>query len=107
MCEWAGQSGEKYRYEIHTTQAVFRPLPGLYIYAKRLADGDWIPVYISQTRDLHQRLEGEVRLADALAAGATHIHAHYSNAGQGARCQEERDLIGRWRPVCNDEAPRS
>jgi len=99
---WAGQSGKKYQYEIYPLDAAFRPLPGVYIYAKQLADGDWIPIYIAQTRDLHQRLEGHVRLEDAMANSATHLHAHYCEAGQGARCTEEQDLIHRWQPVCND-----
>ena len=54
---WPGQSGKVYHYEIYPFDAAFRPLPGLYIYAKQLPDGDWSPIYISQTRDLHQRLE--------------------------------------------------
>jgi hypothetical protein len=99
---WAGQSGKEYQYEIYPLDAAFTPLPGSYIYAKQLADGDWIPIYIAQTRDLHQRLEGHVRLEDAVANGATHLHAHYCNAGQGARCTEEQDLIHRWQPVCNE-----
>ena len=82
--------------------ATFRPLPGLYIYAAQTEDGSWSPIYIAQTRDLHQRLEGHVRMEDAVANGATHLHAHYATAGQAARCTEEHDLILRWRPVCND-----
>ncbi len=100
--DWPGESGKEYRYNIYPLDAEFRPLPGLYIYAKLLADGDWVPIYISQTRDLHQRLEGHVRLSDARANGATHLHAHYSDVGQGTRCAEESDLIHRWQPVCND-----
>ena len=100
--DWPGQSGAKYRYDIYPLDAAFKPLPGVYIYAKLLPDGDWIPVYISQTRDLHQRLEGHVRLSDAVANGATHLHAHYATDGQGARHTEENDLIHRWQPVCND-----
>jgi hypothetical protein len=82
--------------------AEFRPLPGNYIYARQGEDDSWIPVYIAQTRDLHQRLEGSVRLDDAIANGATHLHTHYCSAGQAARCTEERDLIKRWQPVCNE-----
>jgi len=41
-------------------------------------------------------------VGDAMANGATHVHVHYSTAGQGARCTEEHDLVLRWRPVCND-----
>ena len=99
---WPGQSGKEYHYEIYPFDTAFRPLPGIYIYAKQLADGDWSPIYIAQTRDLHQRLEGHVNVGDAIANGATHLHAHYSTAGQSARCTEEHDLIQRWRPVCND-----
>jgi hypothetical protein len=99
---WPGQSGKGYQFEIHPFDATFRMLPGVYIYAKQLADGDWAPIYISQTRDLHQRLEGHVKLQDAITNGATHLHAHYCTAGQGPRCTEEKDLITRWQPVCND-----
>jgi hypothetical protein len=99
---WPGQSGKEYQYEIHSLDTAFRSLPGNYIYAKQSEDGSWIPIYIAQTRDLHQRLEGHVSLADARANGATHVHVHYDTAGHAARCTEERDLILRWQPVCND-----
>jgi len=99
---WPGQSGREYAYEIHSFDTVLRPLPGNYIYAVQAEDGSWIPIYIAQTRDLHQRLEGHVHLEDAVAKGATHLHTHYCTAGQSARCTEEHDLIERWHPICND-----
>jgi len=99
---WPGQSGKEYHYDIYSFDTSFRPLPGNYIYAKELPDGDWSPIYIAQTRDLHQRLEGHVKLQDAIDNGATHLHAHYDTAGQAARCSEEHDLIQRWHPLCND-----
>ena len=105
-CNWTGQSSRVYHYDIYSFDAVFRPLAGNYIYARQREDGSWEPIYISQTRDLHQRLEGHVRLEDAIANGATHLHAHYGTSGQAARCSEEHDLVQRWRPVCN-EAPES
>jgi len=99
---WPGRSGAKYLFQVHPLGTTFRPVPGIYIYAKRLTDGDWEPIYISQTRDLHQRLEGHVTAADAVENGATHLHAHYCTAGQSARFTEEHDLIQRWQPRCND-----
>lgn len=99
---WPGHSGTEYQFHVHSLNTVFKPLPGVYIYAKQLPDGDWVPIYISQTRDLHQRLEGHVRLHHGIENGATHLHAHYCSAGQAARCTEEHDLIARWQPVCND-----
>ena len=102
LIRWPGQSGNAYHYEIHPIDTAFGALPGNFIYAKQSEDGSWIPIYIAQTRDLHQRLEGHVSLDDAIANGATHIHVHYCTTGQAARCTEERDLILCWQPVCND-----
>jgi hypothetical protein len=102
LLNWPGQSGKEYSYEVYPLDTPFRALPGNYIYAGQSEDGSWVPIYIAQTRDLHQRLEGHVRMDDAIANGATHLHAHYCSAGQAARCTEEHDLILRWRPVCND-----
>ena len=99
---WPGQSGKEYQYEVYPIDTAFKALPGNFIYGKQAEDGSWIPIYITQTRDMHQRLEGHVSLDDAVANGATHIHVHYCTTGQAARCTEERDLIQRWQPVCND-----
>ena len=99
---WTGQSGKVYQYEVFPFDASFRPLPGNYIYAMQTEDGGWVPIYVAQTRDLHQRLEGHVRPEDAIAHGATHLHAHYCSEGQASRCSEERDLLLRWQPICNE-----
>ncbi len=102
MSSWLGQSGKEYQYEIFPLDSVFQSLPGNFIYAGQAEDGSWIPLYIAQTRNLNQRLEGHVSLADAVQNGATRIHAHYDTAGQAARCSEERDLMLRWQPMLND-----
>lgn len=102
LIAWPGHSGKQYHYTIYSLDTAFRPLPGNYIYARQEEDGRWIPIYIAQTRDLHQRLEGHVRLSDAVLQGATAVHAHYDTTSQAARCDEERDLVLLWRPVCND-----
>lgn len=98
---WPGQSGQEYPYQIYSIDTTFRPLPGNYIYARQDENGNWIPVYVAQTRDMHQRLEGHEKLQEAREAGATHIHVHFSQTGQAARCSEEHDLIERWAPQCN------
>ncbi len=102
LINWSGQSGKEYQFQIYPLDAAFQSLPGVYIYAGQTEDGRWVPVDSAQTRDLHQRLEGHVHVDDAVQNGATHIHAHYCSAGQAARCTEERDLLLRWQPVCND-----
>jgi hypothetical protein len=98
---WSGQSGKGYQYQIHPIDAAFRALPGNYIYAKQSDDGQWMPLYIAQTRDMHQRLEGHEKLQEATENGATHIQVNFSAGSQAARCSEEQDLILRWKPLCN------
>ncbi len=99
---WAGMSGAEYQYMAYPLGAALPPVPGNYIYAKQSEDGQWIPLYIAQTRDMHQRLEGHEKLQDATENGATHIHVHFSSGGQAGRCTEERDLILQWKPMFND-----
>lgn len=99
---WTGQSGNQYEFMQYALDTEFPPLPGTYIYAKQGEDGRWVPLYIAQTRDMHQRLEGHEKLQAATEHGATHILVHFSSAGQAARCSEEHDLVMHWRPVCND-----
>jgi hypothetical protein len=100
---WAGESGSEYPYTVYPLAAELPRLPGNYIYARQSEGGEWVPLYIAQTRDLHQRLEGHEKLQEASENGATHVHVHLSTAGQAARCTEERDLVLRWRPMCNEK----
>jgi hypothetical protein len=102
LVNWAGQSGKEYPYTIYALDTQFQMTPGNFIYARQAEEGSWVPIYITQTRNLGQRLEGHVTVQDAIQNGATHIHAHYDTAGQAARCGEERDLLWRWKPVCNE-----
>ena len=102
LVSWPGQSGNQYQYTVYPIETTFPPAPGNYIYAKQSEDGSWVPLYIAQTRDMHQRLEGHEKLQDATENGATHIHVNFSSGGQAGRCTEERDLILRWRPMLNE-----
>ena len=99
---WTGQSGKEYQYQIHPLGMVFKPEPANYILCSEAEGGGWVPLYIAQTRDVHQRLEGSENQEHAMQQGATHIHVHLASGSQAARCTEERDLILRWRPVCNE-----
>ena len=99
---WVGQSGREYPYSVYPIDTPFKPGPANYILAAESQDGDWIPLFIAQTRDLHQRLEGSEQQGHARQQGATHIHVHIGSGNQAARCTEDHDLILRWRPACND-----
>jgi hypothetical protein len=99
--KWPGESGKEYRYDIYPLGVTFKAVPGNYIYAKETDGGCWVPVFIGQTRDLNQRLEGHEQQEHAIQNGATHIHVHVATVTQAARCEEEHDLVIRWQPFCN------
>ena len=104
LVNWPGQSGKEYPYQVYPLESSFQSIPGNYIYAKQSEDGFWVPLYIAQTRNLSQRLEDSEKQGRAMQSGTTHILVHISNESQAARCSEERDLILRWQPPCNDPA---
>ena len=98
---WPGASGESYTYHISKRGASFKAAPGNYIFAKETSPGRWTPIYIGQTENLHDRLDGHNEEPCADRNGATHIHTHLNTAGKQARLAEETDLIQRWEPPCN------
>ncbi len=101
---WEGASGAKYGYWIRSFYTDWKELPGNYIYAKETApdSGKWIAVYVGQTMNLRNRLAGHEKEAEAIRNGATHIHAHTSSSNESERVAEERDLIMKLNPPCNE-----
>src|SRR6266581_1210234 len=101
--QWPGKSGTQYKYWIYPIGSSFKEEAGNYIFAKETKPGSFSPAYIGQTKNLNQRLENHEKENCALRNGATHIHVHLTPAGEKARLAEERDLILRWQPVCNEQ----
>jgi hypothetical protein len=100
---WPGKSGKNYLYYVYPIGTIFREDGGNYLFAKGNSQGYWEPVYIGQTNNLNRRLENHEKEGCATRNGATHIHAHTNPYGEDARLAEERDLILRWQPVCNEQ----
>ena len=99
---WPGKSGKEYKYWIYPIGASFKDAPGNYIFAKESKPGHWLPVYIGQTNSLSTRLANHEKESCAKRNGATHIHAHL-NEREADRLAEEKDLILRWKPPCNEQ----
>jgi len=102
---WTGNSGQKYLYYIYPIDASFKKEAGNYIFAKESKPNYWISVYIGQTKNLDQRIENHEKEECAKRNGATHIHAHL-NKNESSRLSEEKDLILKWQPVCNEQLIR-
>ncbi len=98
---WIGESGRKYGYWIHHMEARFRKVAGNIIFAKQTEAGEWVPVYIGQTRNFDEGLADHDKEVCAQKNGASHVHAHHSSPSEDVREAEKDDLVSKWKPVCN------
>jgi hypothetical protein len=77
--------------------------PGIFVYAKRLADGQWQALYIGESANLQNRLSFNEIAADALLSGATDIHVLLTDGDAKLR----RDLCEKFiftnRPTLNEQ----
>ena len=100
----SGASGTSYAYWLVDRPRIAATLLALgsnYVFLKKLANGNWLPVYIGQAANLRDRLPTHDRFDEAVRAGATVVVAHTTLGGESARLAEERDLIAKWNPVLN------
>lgn len=61
------------------------------------------PKYNGQTKNLDECLGDHEKELCAKRHSATHIHAHLTSGGESIRKAEEKDLILRWQPPCNEQ----
>jgi hypothetical protein len=100
----AGVSGASYGYWIVDQPRVpsgLLAVGGNYAFLKKLANGNWLPIYVGQAANLQDRLPNHERFEDAVRAGATLVVAHSTPNGEPARLAEEKDLVAKWNPVLN------
>jgi hypothetical protein len=100
---WKGKSGTTHRFWIYARGTKFNePCPGIYIYARETFPHKWVPIYIGQTKNVNVRLANHEQRECVDQNGATHIHVSII-PDEKSRFTFEKDLIERWKPVCNTQ----
>ena len=100
---WTGVDGTNYAYKVFSPDVGWNDVPGNYIFAKRVG-GQWRPLYIGETKSLKIRFKnGHEKWQAAKRRGASHVHAHTSNAAKSVRTREEENLIDNYTPPLNDQ----
>ncbi len=100
---WKGASGKEYKYWIYDIgYDGFDAVPANYIFTKETTPNTHRAIYIGETKDISERFDDHHKMPCITRNGATHIHAHKSSSSKEIRCEEEKDLIDNWNPVCND-----
>lgn len=91
-CDWIGKSGTTYRHWIYALPASFNDDEvGNYVYAKKNAEGKWVPIYIGEG-ELNNRANNHHQERCIKSKGATHFHCHL-NTSKSDRLAEEDDLL--------------
>jgi hypothetical protein len=91
--EWIGVSGQRYVYSVLSLPADFKSNElGNYIFAKKGASDNWVPIYMGQGKLKAQISDKHPQVKCMRQKGATHVHVHI-NSAEWARRLEEHDLL--------------
>lgn len=91
---WTGHSGTGYYYEIYPIGTPMAELPGNYALCRQ-AEGRWEALYFGEAESLASECAAGNKAWDqAIADGATHLHAKVTHGGRDARAAERSDLAG-------------
>ncbi len=95
-----GKSETSYEFNVYTYGTAFRALGAVYAITRRVNKETHTVIYIGQTGDLSERLDGHEKepCFELFLANRTCIHA---DDDEDSRLQKETDLIGNYSPPCN------
>lgn len=100
---WYGASLKPYTYTVYPIHGTtWYDVPGNYIFAK-MVNGGWYAIYVGETGSMRDRHANHDKSDCCMRNGATHIHAHVSNASDVIRRAEESDILATMNPwpPCN------
>jgi hypothetical protein len=104
---WTGASGTRYEFQLDGIGTIYRPIPGVYIFSKPLANSNHSAVYVGETDSFYRRLSDELRLHHAIDSirlhRATHICTLNVAGDRANRLYIETDLRNALKPPCNQQ----
>ena len=103
-CTWPIGNGQGLSFKVHTQEANWKQVPGLYIFA-RSAHGAWDPLYVGQTEDFCTRIPDHERWDEAARLGAVYVHAVVIRDAE-TRNRLEEALIRYLNPPLNTQLRR-
>lgn len=100
--DFAGESGNLYRYQLHTDDRPTSPAGGNYLYVREDASGALTVVYAGETESLYRGWDqGWAEARKTHKANAVYVRL---NVTGHVRRAEQADIIGRHKPVMNKVA---
>lgn len=97
---WKSVDGSAYEFAPHPYASNWTDAGGVYLFAARLANGDWNPLFIGQAESLERSIPGHEKWPWAALLGATHVLA-CAVAAPAKRAAIENEMIARLKPPLN------
>lgn len=106
IVNWPTASGQRLSFQLDPIGASYLQRPGVYIFTRQAANGNWDALYVGETDDFNRRLTRELvfhhRWPCIQKAGATHICTlHVPGKDVTAREAVETDIRQATNPQCN------
>ena len=98
---WKGADGVLYEFSEHPHSSDWSDVGGVFIFAARLTDGNWNPLYIASTENLSRRIPVDEKWPWAVHLGATGVLACAVPEGI-KRVKLVAEMIARLKPPLND-----
>jgi len=99
--KWKSASGTEYPYTFYPINTEFSKGSGNYVFAKKLANGNWTRIYAGETGDFSERFDSHHAMPCIKREGATHITIHATSKNAAERRAEEKDIRDFLNPPCN------
>jgi len=98
---WKGVDGSLYDFDEHPLENDWADIGGVFIFAARLPNGDWNPLFVGHADSLMQRIPGHEKWPWAVRLGATGVLACAVSA-QVKRRKTVAEMIARLKPPLNE-----
>ncbi|MDR3386415.1 MAG: hypothetical protein P4L92_05130 [Rudaea sp.] len=97
---WKSVDGSIYEFSPYPYDSDWTDVGGVYIFAARMATGDWNPLFISHADSFELCIPGHEKWPWAVILGATHVLA-CAVAAEPKQTSVETEMIARLKPPLN------
>jgi hypothetical protein len=97
---WKSIDGSSYEFNPHPYNSEWTDVGGMFIFAARMTNGDWNPLFIGYADSFEHCIPGHEKWPWAVILGATHVLA-CAVAAENKRASVEMEMIARLKPPLN------
>jgi hypothetical protein len=97
---WKSVDGSIYEFSPHLYESGWADVGGIFLFAARLKNGDWNPMFIGHTDSFEHGIPNHEKWPWATLLGATHVLA-CAVPSHAKRVSVETEMIARLKPPLN------